>query len=83
MMHAGMVLITHGLPDGEVRDDDVGAAHEEDVPKVEVVVGYVDAGKVLVAADAGAAQRNRRRDESQRVLVDPGVPDDHHLLEGS
>jgi len=60
VMHA----VTDGLPDGVARDDDVAATHEEDVPKVEVVGGHVDAGKVLVAADAGAPQRHRRRDEA-------------------
>lgn len=74
---------TNRLPDGEVRDDHVGAAHEEDVAEVEVVGWHVDAGEVLVAADSGAAQRHRGRDEAQRVLADSGVPDDHHLLEGS
>ena len=76
-MRAGMLplTITDGLPDGVARDDDVAATHEEDVPKVEVVGGHVDAGKVLmVAAHAGASQRHRRRDEAQRVLADPGVP---------
>jgi len=74
VMHA----VTDGLPDGVARDDDVAATHEEDVPKVDVVGKYVDADKVLVAA-----QRHRRHDEAQRILANPGVPDDHHLLEGS
>jgi hypothetical protein len=76
----GGAVGTDGLPDGEIRHDDVGVAHEEDVAEVEVVGGHVDAGELLVAVSV--AQRHCGRDEAERVLPDPRVPDDHHLLEG-
>lgn len=75
------LVLTDGLPDGQVRYDHVAPAHEEDVAEVEVVRRHVDAGELLVAVRT--AQRHRRRDEPQRVLAYPGVAYDHHLLECS